>query len=392
MKRLNIHIGVGGRFHADQMANAFIQGGHNVTVFTSYPKSRFDTVPNSHLRTFVASELAYRSIRNIGLEQTGENLKMVSFGHWLSRTMPCSEGDYVFIWSSFALETFSRGGNFRRVLMRDSTHINHQLELLADEHKKFGLRFRSNQLCVHRELEEYRLADAIIVLSNFAKKTFTQRGIDPNKIWVFPLGVNTERFKPRLVSKVEVPLEVIYFGTLSLRKGVQYLLEGTRHFTNDKVRVTLIGPVESSFRDILQKYNHVSHFPAMPHEKLAPIVASKQIYIFPSLEDGFPNSLIQAMASGLVPITTAESGPAELIRDGVEGFLIPSRNSQVIQHKLEEVLERPEVLLPMRKAAIELAQANQWSGYGRLLNEWVRGGRVIPTEINPPSEANSASI
>jgi glycosyltransferase involved in cell wall biosynthesis len=385
---MNIHIGVGGRFHADHMANAFLRAGHRVTVHTSYPKSRFPTVPVANLRSFVAPELIYRSAQQLGFEKIGENAKMVSFGTWLRSEFSRAKPNFTFIWSSFALETFHTLEGFERVLVRDSTHIAHQLEVLRREHETFGIPFKMSRLCLARELEEYRLADSILVLSHFAKRTFVERGISPKKIFVFPLGVNTSLFKPITMSVIKLPLEMIYFGTISLRKGVQYLLEGTKSFSPSHLKLTLVGPVEDSFRPILSRYNHFIHLPAMAHPQLAPLVASNHVYAFPTLEDGFPNSLIQAMASGLVPISTPENGPAEWIEEGVTGFLIEPRNSEAIRERLEKILSDPSILLPMRKNCVELSHSNTWEQYGSLLNAWISRHLGEPSDRARSQEAS----
>jgi starch synthase len=387
VRRLKIQIGVGGRFHADRLAKAFLDAGHHVSLLTSYPANRFVIVPSTNIQSHLISELLYRGCRKLGIERAGEQAKMITFGRWLDRRLAQEPADVSFIWSSFARESFAHGHGGHRILVRDSTHIVHQCAVLSEESAKFGIIYHPDVTCVNRELEEYEKADTIAVLSHFAKKTFVDRGIAAKKIRVFSLGVDTSTFQAPPREAITGPLEILYFGTISIRKGVQYLLEATKDLPH--VRVTLVGPIEDSFRSILGRYSHYQYLGPQTHAGLAAIARTKHLYVFPSLEDGFPNTLIQAMASGLVPITTAQCGPAEWIEDGTHGFLIPPADADALRDRLAAIAAQPAQLLPMGEAAAALARRNSWTTYANqfqnLLHELFDGGAASPTMSAPRS-------
>ncbi len=389
-KSLQIDIGVGGRFHADRMATAFVEGGHDVNLFTSYPKSRFPNLDKRSVHSLMVPEILYRLSKRFGYERVGEQLKMVGMGGWLASRARIrqKESDYCFIWSSFAKETFETLQRTHKVVVRDSTHIIHQCDILANEYGTLNIDYAPDILCVNRELAEYRLADSILVLSQFAKKTFLSRGIPEEKIRVGSLGVDTHLFRPRAEEKQALPLNVVYFGTISVRKGVHYLLEAMKKVSSRQVRLTLIGPVEENFKPILARYPDVKWLPPMPHSQLAPSVAQFDVYAFPSLEDGFPNTLVQAMASGLIPITTNECGPAELITDGEDGCLIPSRSSEAIAEKLMWLAASTERVIEMKRRVKSLGTTQTWGKYAAELNHWVGEShlpRIEVTQATPVS-------
>lgn len=375
MNRVSVEIGVGGRFHSDQMAKAFLSEGFSVKLVTSYPRSRFPEIPRKCLSTFIPAELAYRGLRRLGWERLGEQAKMRLFGGYLALHTPQRERDIphmLFVWSSFALERFRQDRISHKVLVRDSTHILHQANVLVEEGGRLGIPYQPDPVCINRELEEYELADSIIVLSEFAKQTFVERGISDSKITVLPLGVNTGLFKPVPKERYSGPLKAVYFGTISVRKGIHHLLEATRDIPATALKLTLVGPIEPGFRPLFDRYRHFDYFPAMDHPQLARFVANQDLYCFPSLEDGFPNTLVQAMACGLVPITTARCGPAELITAGEEGFILRKGDAESIREVLAEAAQNPDRLLRMRQLAIDLSTRLPWSRYHSLLNRFVQ--------------------
>ena len=79
MKQLDIRIGVGGRFHADYMASAFLKAGHNVSLYTTFPASRFPNLSPHRQSNFLLPEIVYRSGKLIGLGNQGDQYKIKSF-------------------------------------------------------------------------------------------------------------------------------------------------------------------------------------------------------------------------------------------------------------------------------------------------------------------------
>lgn len=363
-------VAVGGRFHADKMAGALRAAGHEVTVHTTLPRWRFprDIDVKSHL----SPEIVYRLSRLVGWGDWGDERKMRAFGRhvasWLERNEPA---DVLVSWSSFGLEALKRHRSAVQVLVRDSTHIGYQSEQLAEEYRSLGLSFRRREECERRELEEYELAENILVLSGFAKRTFVERGIHPSRVQVIPLGVDTSRFQPRRRAEAKPPLKVVFFGTLGPRKGAHYLGEATASFRPSEIEAYAVGPVETGYRAILGKFRHLKVLPAMRQDKLAAFVRKMDVFVFPTIEDGFGQVVVQAMACGLVPIVSSHCGAAEAIRDGESGFVVPVRDPRAIRERLKRLVAEPEALIELRKEAINGARRYSWNAYDRKIATWL---------------------
>lgn len=247
--------------------------------------------------------------------------------------------------------------------MRDSSHIRFQYQLLQSEYEKFGHNFPNRAFCFERELEEYELADRIWVLSEFAKSTFVQSGINAGKIDVLPLGVDLERFKPLDKFVEPSPLRIIYFGIISFRKGVHYLLEATKNFSPKQIELNLIGAVEPEFRNVLSQYSHFNYHKPMSQSDLANEIRKHHVYVFPTLEDGFGQTLVQAMASGLVPITTEHCGSADFTFLKRSDWRVKPHSAEQIQVKIESLLNSPELLSHLRDQSIASAKEMTWGCY-----------------------------
>lgn len=365
-----VGIGVGGRFHSDFMYQSFARMGYFPRLFTSLPKNRF-SIPRENIRSFIFPELIFRITRNVGFESQGDALKMQMFGRFLSERLGRYRPDLFVGWSSFSLETLQKRPARLHILMRDSAHINFQYDILKEEYLKFGYKFPDRRFCLNRELEEYELADRIWVLSDFAKKTFINAGLKTEKLKVLPLGVDLERFKPLEHVVEPLPLRVIYFGILSYRKGVQYLLEATKDFSPKKIELNLIGAVEPEFKKVLARYSHFNYRGPMPQAELAKEIRKHHVFVFPTLEDGFGQTLIQAMASGLVPLTTSHCGAADFTSLESEGLRVLPRSSVQIKEGLDKLLESPDKILKLREKFILDAQKLTWDSYESRLSELV---------------------
>jgi len=370
MKSLKIAIGVGGRFHADRMAAALLELGQEPKLFTSFPASKFPSLSQQRIVSSLSPEVAFRFLRSFGLDKKGSDLKMKRFGKMLASKVSKESWDVFVGWSSFSKETLKNRVAPRQIVMRDSSHITFQLDLLSQEYDKLDLPFSRDRMAEDRELEEYELADEIFVLSHFALKSFVQCGIPEKKIKVLRLGVDTSLFfaeEPTRDFK-KGPLKVVYFGALSVRKGIHYLLDAAKKFKSDQIEFHCIGNIESDLKNKIREASSVRFYSAMPQKELARFLRKMDVFVFPTLEDGFGQTLIQAMASGLVPIFTPTSGASELVGPE-EGIAVPAGNSEALAQAIHELFNHPERREFYRQKAIQRAQAIPWEAYRDRLSE-----------------------
>jgi len=132
----------------------------------------------------------------------------------------------------------------------------------------------------------------------------------------------------------------------------------------------LVGNVDDNIKPILAKYNNIGNIIFTGFLK-NPVKAYRNstVFAFPSLEEGGAKVAYEAMASGLPLITTENS--ATIVKDGVDGFIIPIRDSKAIKEKILYFYENPEMVLKMGANAVEHVKYHSWQSYReRLINTY----------------------
>lgn len=212
--------------------------------------------------------------------------------------------------------------------------------------------------------EEIRRADAVLVGSTYAADSFVREGIDRSKMRVVPYGVDLQTFTPGTLDRQvdDGRFKVIYAGQLTQRKGLSYLLRGYQKFARSDTRLTLVGSVVGSAAPLAPyaaAFDHVGH---QTRPALASMYRASDVFVFPTLIEGMPLVVLEAMACGLPVIVTA-NGPGDIVRDGIDGFVIPERDSDAVCDRLERLYRDPELRIEMGRRAAQRATEFGWSAY-----------------------------
>jgi glycosyltransferase involved in cell wall biosynthesis len=223
---------------------------------------------------------------------------------------------------------------------------------------------------MHREVQR---ADVVLCPSDFVRDTMVANGVPAAKCFVNPFGVDTRLFG--LEPAPPPSPRFVCVGTICLRKGHQYLF---RAFEQVKQQVPVaelvcVGPYGSDFRKERPKWEgRFQHYPGLSHAELAKVLQNCTAFVLASVEEGFARVITEAMAAQLPIVATYESGAATLVRDGVEGFIVPARDpSQTARAMLKLALDSSACRRMGEAAHLRGALHNTWQDYGdRLLAEY----------------------
>ena len=211
--------------------------------------------------------------------------------------------------------------------------------------------------------EELRRAHRLLVLSSFERSTFCDRGVEEEKIIVCPLGVNLDLFRPRQ-RPVDDIFRVVFVGQITQRKGISYLIEAFRRASIPRSELLLVGrPIGSV--DPWARIPRVKHVPFMPRSQLPAVYANADVYVLPSLAEGFGLTALEAMASGLPVVLSEHTFGTDVITDGVEGYVVPIRDPESIAERLRLLAADPDVRHEMGLAARSRAEQYSWEEAGR---------------------------
>lgn len=345
LRSLQIAIVAHGRFHAFDLARELIARGHDVTLLTNYPRwavTRFG-VPASSVKSFVAhgavTRLAGR-LPSVARRLSAERRLHRMFGRWAERVLRQRRWDIVHCWSGASEEILlSKRVVGHTVLMRGSSHIAVQARLLADEARQAGVAIdRPSPWMVAREMREYAQAERILVLSTFARQTFIDEGTSDDRLMVLPLGADASAFRPgpdaaagrarRILARE--PLRVLLCGAVSFRKGVRHVARLVSEVDATRVQFTWVGAVlpEAAALAAQLRSRGVRVMGHVPQQRLSALYAEADVFLFPTIEDGYGMVLAQAQAAGLPALATTHSAAPDVIRHGDNGWLVESGDVQ----------------------------------------------------------------
>jgi glycosyltransferase involved in cell wall biosynthesis len=207
------------------------------------------------------------------------------------------------------------------------------------------------------------MADWLVAPSEFVVRSLIEVGLPREKIILVPFGVDVDRFRPRQAAVSSRPFTVLYVGQIALRKGLQYLLEAWRGLDSTGARLRLIGPIaEEAGRWLLDKYAGLYEWiPNIPNHELHHYYQDSDLFVLPSLAEGSALVSYEALASGLPCIVTENSG--SVIRDGVDGLVVPPRDVYGLQRAIIEFRDNVELRLTLGRAARRRAEDFSWTRY-----------------------------
>jgi glycosyltransferase involved in cell wall biosynthesis len=225
-----------------------------------------------------------------------------------------------------------------------------------------------------RRDEELATADVVLCNSSFTKRTLTGAGVHADKILATPYGFPEPDPKPP-----SVPERVTFLnaGTQSLRKGIHLLYDAWRCLApgSSEAALQLIGrmTLPEDMRDDLPGTVQISD--SIPHRKLMKRYKEASVFVLPSLADGFGMVVTEAMSRGLPVITTDNTGAADVITHGENGFVVPAGDVDALVEQMRWCIDNKDQLPEVGRQAVETTCDWQWADYRAAL------GRKISNKI-----------
>lgn len=231
--------------------------------------------------------------------------------------------------------------------------------------------FNDSDEKLRRKDEELHHADRIYVASSFTKETLKDFPGQLADIEVIPYGfppINTKReYKPLDGRK----LKVLFVGGLSQRKGISYIFEAIKGL-EDKIELTIVGGGNIEACPALKSaLGKVTYIPSMPHDKILDLMAENDVFVFPSLFEGFGLVITEAMSQGTLVITTDRTCGPDIMHNGEDGWIVEAGAAEPIREKLIYLLNNPSLLEKFGRAAMETASKRPWSCYEKELADSV---------------------
>src|SRR6185437_4926179 len=322
--------------------------GHLEAIYSTFPWRRVkrEGLPHNKVHTFPWFHVPEILSRRVGIsnpwfyDQLGYT-NALAFDEWtLGRIPNC---DAFIAISGAGLKTGrlvqQRGGKF--ICDRGSSHQRYQERVVADEYRRWGVnRPISDIRDTLREEEIYEVADLITVPSRFAARSFVEMVVPAEKLRVIPYGVRLERFT-RTGEPPANSFQVLFAGSVGLRKGVPYLLEAFAKLHHPAKRLRVVGALHPDLKTVLNRLpqENVEFLGSVKQEMLAQYMSTSHVMVLPSLEEGLALVQGQALACGCPVLCSTNTGGEDLFTDGVESFIVPIRDVAALTERMQQLAD-----------------------------------------------------
>ncbi len=202
----------------------------------------------------------------------------------------------------------------------------------------------------------YRLAisfaDKVIAVSQAtARWSVEERGVPQSKIMVIPYGVNTDLYQPgdehQLRDELGIAREDPVVGMVARlhdQKGHRYLIQAAHRLVSSipNLKILLVGdgPLREELEQQVRDYSLQDHFIFLGfRHDVHRLLRIFDVFTLPSMYEGLPNVVLEAMAAGLPVVATPVDGTKEAVVDGDTGILVPPRDSDALATALSSVIE-----------------------------------------------------
>lgn len=301
-------------------------------------------------------------------EQSGK-----SFAARVTRTLDRIEHSAFFGFSSASLEALEHERCAGRLAVLDVVAPQHlEEEILARERERFPGWERGGEPIPRSFLDrleaEWETAHRIVVNSDWSKNALVKRGVAAEKVFVVPISYQiTREGRPR-TKPTGTPLRVLWLGTLRLSKGFPYALEAARRLVGLPVQFTFAGPTDIDMRRVEWPSNS-NYIGQIPRTETSNLYENHDLFLLPTLSDGFAITQVEAMAHGLPVIST--NCCAGVVEDGISGTKIEAGSTDAIVNAITRFLDGEIDLADCSLNALERAKqyskATVWEALARVL-------------------------
>lgn len=259
--------------------------------------------------------------------------------------------------------------------------ILHGSDVPGHQKARFGLVYHVIRPWIRRIWRKAAWVSAVSrPLQELAEKTWPEGRID-----FVPNGVDTQKFHPEAgKNRAEEPSDgftLVCIAQLTLMKGIQHLLRAISELPKDQIaRLRLViygtGPYQAALEELADELGlseRVEFAGLVDSNVLSGKLRAADGFVLPSLREGLPLSLLEAMACGLPVVISAIGGIPDVVRDGENGLLVQPGDETALTEALRRILSdgalRARLSSSARETALQWSWARIWEQYEALMAE-----------------------
>jgi glycosyltransferase involved in cell wall biosynthesis len=225
---------------------------------------------------------------------------------------------------------------------------------------------------VDRVKREWQLADVIVVNSDWSRSQIISAGAEPRKIEVVSLAYETDSQRAegrgqRAGSKEQgaQALKVLWVGNVNIRKGIQYVVEAARTLQNQPVEFVVAGEIGVPKKIVDSSPGNMRWLGPVPRSDVQRLYQDADVFVLPTLSDGFAITQLEALANGVPVIATPNCG--RVVEDDKSGFVIPHGDADALVSAIESFICDRSLRQRMSEACRERASKFSLAAYAEYL-------------------------
>jgi glycosyltransferase involved in cell wall biosynthesis len=376
------YVGRGSAWHVLARLGFLTPKSWQPLLFRKLLSRQEDRLPAEKITAFNLLGLSYASAqKHAGNEEELNNVFMEYGGRFCELIINAGlkEVDGIYAFEGAALPLFLRAQNFSITKILDKFSFPQLLdyELVSEEHRLWPgwespyPKRAAFQKKFDWEQAECDAADAIICGSDFVAQGMVRVGVRPTKLHTVPYALELSKFSARRQPwDGHRPLRLLFVGGINLRKGVQYFYAALQKMGGNRVDARMVGgeSVLEPYLGLLRSQAQLTG--QVPRQEVVRHYEWADVFVFPSICEGSATVTYEAMAAGLPVITTPNAG--SVVREGVDGFIVPIRDAEAIAARIERLLGDGALLQRMSENARARAEDFSWPKYEERLVAAIR--------------------
>jgi glycosyltransferase involved in cell wall biosynthesis len=315
----------------------------------------------------------YYALLNLGFVKfyNGDKLPAIN-DPFVNDAYMCGQDMSDYQLAHFYAGTFSK--TVKRLMEKGTcvtyTVAAHDKELSKQEHLSLGIRYNYPHMDDQKLFEQYVegciSSNVLICPSQYSKKVMLNYGA--KNVIVIPHGINRIEKLP-FVDKFTVG----YLGSGGLDKGLIYLLYAWEKLKYNTETLRIVSKGIHAYYQIIQQLNSGNIILNTFINDIAHFFGNIHLYVQPSVTEGFGLEVLEALSFGRPVICTENTGAADLIKDGYNGYVVPIRDPAAIADRINHLKHHQDELFKMSDNAIESATNYKWEVIrGKYLNVWTK--------------------
>lgn len=302
---------------------------------------------------------------SVAIRQFGEWLAWDALDRWVASQLPRLRPKVVVGYEMCCAESFRVARELGITCVLDAAAFHHEMQDRILDEDKYGAKTWAGRRLRLRKQKEIDLADKIICVSELARHSYIDAGVEGNRVVVNPVGCDVKKFSPVPGLMRSGSPKFIFVGLPVYHKGFDLLTASYARLLPEypDAELHVVGDAAMAGGRIINKT--IRSHGKLSHEKLGELLAQMDCLVLPSRLESFGMVVVEALAAGVPVIVSDHAGASEAIRENENGWVIPAGDESALFERMLTCCRDIEHVRSMSAACARAAVEHDWSHYGR---------------------------